>query len=284
MVDANYRKSPSKPPVLTPKPNPSEIVKRLSFKRDGIEIPRPESANKSNETAMPPAGTVQNRQEEITTNVQDRLNDIAASNGSEVGSEQSSLDDTTMIMKQDEGDDKTAGNAQDALEDSVTSGMQETANEIAVTSLRERLHDRNSSDVVESVDNPTSSIRQNRQQFMTSFIKQDFEDSDKLEMHDDTEAKNDQDTETTRVKDKHHDPTSRHMQEILNDPASYNRHDKKHDNTPIKIQDSQDDAITGNTNDSAPPSNGHFRIREDTEEELSSSNEISGYQSQDAFR
>merc|ERR1719309_1076015 len=109
-----------------------------------------------------------------------------------------------MIMKQDEGDDKTAGNAQDALEDSVTSGMQETANEIAVTSLRERLHDRNSSDVVESVDNPTSSIRQNRQQFMTSFIKQDFEDSDKLEMHDDTEAKNDQDTETTRVKDKHH--------------------------------------------------------------------------------
>jgi len=280
VVDANYRKSPSKPPVLTPKPNPSEIVKRLSFKRDGIEIPRPESANKSNETAMPPAGTVQNRHEEITTNVQDRLNDIVASNGSEVGSEQSSLDDTTMIMKQDEGDDKTAGNIQDVLEDSVTSGMQETPSEIAVTSLKERLH---SSDVVETVDNPMSSIRQNRQQFMTSFIKQDFEDSDKSEMHDDTEAKNDQDTETTKVKDKHHDPTSRHMQEILNDPASYNRHDKKHDNTPIKIQDSQDDAITGNANDSEPPSNGHFRIREDAEEELSSNNEISGYRAQDAF-
>ena len=42
VVDASYRKSPAKPPVLSPKPNPSEIVKRLSFKRDGLESPRVE--------------------------------------------------------------------------------------------------------------------------------------------------------------------------------------------------------------------------------------------------
>ena len=43
VVDASYRKiSPAKPPVLSPKPAPSEIVKRLSFKRDGLESPRVE--------------------------------------------------------------------------------------------------------------------------------------------------------------------------------------------------------------------------------------------------
>ena len=45
VVDANYRKVPSKPPVLSPKPNPSEIVKRLSFKRDGPESPRGDRAD-----------------------------------------------------------------------------------------------------------------------------------------------------------------------------------------------------------------------------------------------
>ena len=44
-MDANYRKVPSKPPVLSPKPNPSEIVKRLSFKRDGPESPRGDRAD-----------------------------------------------------------------------------------------------------------------------------------------------------------------------------------------------------------------------------------------------
>merc|ERR1712106_246842 len=147
------------------------------------------------------------------------------------------------------------------------------------------------------------SIRNNRQQFMTSFMKQDYEDGNNLERHDYTEAKNAQDsasdTETTRVKDEQHDPTSRHMQEILNDPASYNQHDKKHDNTAIKIQDSQNDAIIENGEDrlevteslksqdingDAPPSNGHFRLgEEDAAEELSSNIEISGYQGQDVF-
>ena len=46
VVDASYRKSPAKPPVLTPKPNPSEIVKRLSFKRDGLETPAVEDKAK----------------------------------------------------------------------------------------------------------------------------------------------------------------------------------------------------------------------------------------------
>jgi hypothetical protein len=299
VVDANYRKSPSKPPVLTPKPNPSEIVKRLSFKRDGIEIPRPEN-NKSNETAMPPANTVQNRHEEITTNVQDRLSDILASNGSEASNEQNSLDDTTTIIKEEEGDDKTAGIMQETLEDPVTIGMQETPNETAVTNLKDKLHDRKANN---GVDNTANTSRNNRQQLMTSFIKQDFEESDKLERRDGTEARNEparnNDMETTKVKDKHHDPTSRHMQEILNDPTSYNRHDKKHDNTAIKIQDSQDDAIVENgedrlevaespksqdRTDSSPPSNGDFRLGEDdAPEELSSNIEISGYHGQDVF-
>ena len=43
VVDASYRKSPAKPPVLSPKPAPSEIVKRLSFKRDGLDSPRGET-------------------------------------------------------------------------------------------------------------------------------------------------------------------------------------------------------------------------------------------------
>jgi len=305
VVDANYRKSPSKPPVLTPKPNPSEIVKRLSFKRDGIEIQRPESSNKPNETASPPANTVQNRHEETTTDcVQDRLSDTSASNGSdEVSDEQNSLDDTTTIIKQDEGDDKTAGIMQEVLEDSVTTGMQETPNETGVTNLKVRLHDGKANDVPEQADDPDYSIRNNRQQFMTSFMKQDYEDGNNLERHNDTEAKNAQDrasdTETTRVKDEQHDPTSRHMQEILNDPASYNQHDKKHDNTAIKIQDSQYDAIIENGEDrlevteslksrdingDTPPSNGHFRLgEEDAAEELSSNIEISGYQGQDVF-
>ena len=40
VVDTQRKISP-KPPVLSPKPNPSEIVKRLSFKRDAAEAPPP---------------------------------------------------------------------------------------------------------------------------------------------------------------------------------------------------------------------------------------------------
>ena len=39
VVDNNIRKISPKPPVLSPKPNSSEVVKRLSFKREGQDVP-----------------------------------------------------------------------------------------------------------------------------------------------------------------------------------------------------------------------------------------------------
>ena len=39
VVDNNLRKISPKPPVLSPKPNSSEVVKRLSFKREGQDVP-----------------------------------------------------------------------------------------------------------------------------------------------------------------------------------------------------------------------------------------------------
>ena len=49
VVDTSLRKnsSGSKPPVLTPKPNPSEIVKRLSFKREQGEQSRHQTSEQS---------------------------------------------------------------------------------------------------------------------------------------------------------------------------------------------------------------------------------------------
>ena len=38
-MDNNLRKISPKPPVLSPKPNSSEVVKRLSFKREGQDVP-----------------------------------------------------------------------------------------------------------------------------------------------------------------------------------------------------------------------------------------------------
>ena len=74
MVDASYRKGPSKPPVLSPKPNPSEIVKRLSFKRDGPETgDREESAGgESRVSSMIARLSNGSRHEEANTSSNDR--------------------------------------------------------------------------------------------------------------------------------------------------------------------------------------------------------------------
>ena len=45
VVDNNLRKISPKPPVLSPKPNSSEVVKRLSFKREGQDVPAKRQAS-----------------------------------------------------------------------------------------------------------------------------------------------------------------------------------------------------------------------------------------------
>jgi len=47
VVDSHLRKTSPKPPVLSPKPNSSEVVKRLSFKREGQDVPAKREAGAS---------------------------------------------------------------------------------------------------------------------------------------------------------------------------------------------------------------------------------------------
>lgn len=298
VVDANYRKSPSKPPVLSPKPNPSEIVKRLSFKRDGLEIQRPDTS-KPDETVIPSANNSQNSHEEPSNNIQERLIDTVSSNGNPPTEfEQKSFDDTTMIIMQDEGDDKTAGSTQEALEDSVTTGMQENPNETEISNLKVTLCDTKAKNLFERTDD-LPSIRNNRHNFMTAFIKHDSDIIDHVEENLNTVDKSDQnvdyDVETTMVKDKHDDQTFRHMQEIPNEPASYNGLDKKLDTSAIKIH-SKDDAINENGGESHKlltsqkniEANGTLQVSttfvdQNDVQDSSSGGEIAGYQNQDVI-
>jgi len=298
VVDANYRKSPSKPPVLTPKPNPSEIVKRLSFKRDGLEIQRPESSSKSNETVLPPASSLQNRHEETTTSFQDRLNDTEASYSNEAAGNEQPLDDTTMIIKQDGGDDKTAGIMQEVQEDSATTNMQETPNETTVSNLKVRLNDTRVNNIPDRPVELAPEIVNDRHNFMRTFVKQDSEHINILDGQDDTEIKKEQNRKVDRV-DRTDDPAHRYIQEIEDEPVANLAQDRNNDIRDIKIQESQDSATLRNTEDvqdltttlssrdrksDTPPSNGHFRLGEnDAAEELSSNIEISSYQGQDVL-
>ena len=47
VVDSHLRKTSPKPPVLSPKPSSSEVVKRLSFKREGQDVPAKREAGAS---------------------------------------------------------------------------------------------------------------------------------------------------------------------------------------------------------------------------------------------
>ena len=135
-VTSNERKISPKPPVLSPKPNPSEIVKRLSFKRDGLDAP-PSSRHLDN-----------NRQVENNSSSK-QVNDTAVT-----GDKKLVDDKSAAVIK---SDDRIV---------SLTSSKPES--ESRVSSMIAKLSNGTSPGKNEDFN---SNIKSERQNFMSKFIK-----------------------------------------------------------------------------------------------------------------
>ena len=160
-MDSSQRKISPKPPVLSPKPNPSEIVKRLSFKRDGQEAAavRHAAAAETGKNISADGGKHSSK------------HDAAASDRSD----KKLSDDNEVINKQE-----------DRL---VTNGTRRDSEKISGSGTESRV-----SSMIAKLSNGgakpeeiTSSIKSDRQNFMSKFIKNDNES--KPEVRDETPAK-----------------------------------------------------------------------------------------------
>ena len=66
VVDNNLRKNSSKPPVLSPKPSSSEVVKRLSFKREGQDVPAKRQAVANSSVQEEPERRISSTKDTVT--------------------------------------------------------------------------------------------------------------------------------------------------------------------------------------------------------------------------
>ena len=146
VVDSNLRKTSSpKPPVLTPKPNPSEIVKRLSFKRDGLDGPAVRPTEKHSAAA------------DSESNSSKHTGDSA------VVGDKKLVDDKGAIIRQD---DRIVTNGIRKDVDKIPGNVTESR----VSSMIAKL----SNGTATKPEELTSSIKSDRQNFMSKFIKNEI--------------------------------------------------------------------------------------------------------------